>query len=290
MATKLKVAVVPEHFSLPWHLGLEKGIFNKHNVDVQLEEFPRGTGSMCRALRMGEIDIAVALTEGVIADIASNGPEIQIIATYIDSPLHWGIIVSKNSPINSVEQLKGKKFGISRLGSGSHLMAFLLADQNNWDVEKDVTFVPKGGLTDLLQGIQDETTDTFLWETFTVKPYHDQVKQIGEIVTPWPCFVVCARSEILKQYPNVVENLLNGIKESCSEFTRNDGSLEQISRKCHLNIEDSKKWFQSVKFSNGIVSKKVLENTSHILVKTGALKSMPNIDSLCNPNIAKIVN
>lgn len=45
----------------------------------------------------------------------------------------------------------------------------------------------KGGLEELLEGIYDGSTDTFLWERFMLKSYvvEKKIKYVGEIVTPW---------------------------------------------------------------------------------------------------------
>eukprot|EP01114_Cavostelium_apophysatum_P010945 TRINITY_DN25104_c0_g1_i2.p1 TRINITY_DN25104_c0_g1~~TRINITY_DN25104_c0_g1_i2.p1 ORF type:complete len:232 (-),score=29.29 TRINITY_DN25104_c0_g1_i2:2-664(-) len=178
---KFTVGVVPEHFSLPWQLGKGQGIFSKHGVEVETVQHPRGTGSMCRALRAGELDVAVALTEGVIADLVNNGPAFKITATYVQSSLHWAVVVAPASSIRNIADLKGKKFGISRYGSGSHLMAYVMADDRRWDAATDLQFEVKGGLQDLIGGLQDHSTDAFMWETFTTKPYMDQnlVRKVG---------------------------------------------------------------------------------------------------------------
>jgi len=63
---RLRVGIVPEHFSLPLRLGVAKHIFEKCNVELALEVYGKGTGSMCRALRNNELDVALTVTEGVI--------------------------------------------------------------------------------------------------------------------------------------------------------------------------------------------------------------------------------
>jgi hypothetical protein len=190
-------------------------------------------------------------------------------------------------------------------------MAFLLGNEKRWNVEQDIHFVPKGGLNDLLEGIRDKSIDTFLWETFTVKPYNNQVKytslvfaffvvcffsfltqnqrQIGTIATPWPCFVICAREETLVKDGDLIRRMLSAIQEACREFTVHPETLETISKKCHLDIDDSKKWLDSVKFSNGDVSKNVLKNTGETLVKTGVLKAQPDIEKLYYHQITSII-
>jgi ABC-type nitrate/sulfonate/bicarbonate transport system substrate-binding protein len=109
-------------------------------------------------------------------DISLNGPEVQIISGYIDSPLHWAVNVAPDSQIKSIEDLRNKTIGISRYGSGSHLMTYLMADQRNWDPNKELTLEVKGGIEDLVNGVLDHSTDAFLWETFTVKPWEEKGK------------------------------------------------------------------------------------------------------------------
>jgi len=286
------VGVVPEHFSLPWQLAKGKGIFKKYNVEVTTVEHPRGTGSMCRSLRNGELDIAVALTEGVIADIVTAGPGIKILATYVQSPLHWAVVVDPLSSFQKIDELQGTTFGISRFGSGSHLMTFLMGNERHWNMEKDIKFEPKGGLMDLLGGIKDHTIDSFLWETFTTKPYMDQglVRKIGEVVTPWPCFVIAARAELMKTHKESLLRLLAAIQEACVEFKKTEKSLKYISKESKLSLEDSKTWFDQVEFSNGKVSKKVLQDAVQTLTKTGVLKANVDILQLCEDSITSMID
>jgi ABC-type nitrate/sulfonate/bicarbonate transport system substrate-binding protein len=125
----LNVGGVPEHFNLPWHLALEAGAFAERGLDLRWQDYPGGTGALNRDLRSGTLDVAVLLTEGIVADICKGNPSV-IIAPYVVSPLIWGIHVPARSGFQTVAELEGKRFAISRYGSGSHLMAFVHA--SNW--------------------------------------------------------------------------------------------------------------------------------------------------------------
>lgn len=105
----------------------------------------------------------------------------RLIGTYVESPLCWAISVGKEANVTSVEDLKSKKFGISRVQSGSHLMAYVLANQRGWN--EDLTFEVKGSFENLRNSVNDKSTDAFMWETFTTKPFHDsgEIKRIGEV-------------------------------------------------------------------------------------------------------------
>ena len=97
----LTVAGVPEHFNYPWYLSLKNKEYTKNNINLRWKDFPGGTGAMCKALRTGEVDIAIVLTEGIIKDIAAGNPS-KIVQTYIETPLIWGnscfcnFLLSKN--------------------------------------------------------------------------------------------------------------------------------------------------------------------------------------------------
>ena len=57
----LTVAGVPEHFNYPWYLSLKNKEYTKNNINLRWKDFPGGTGAMCKALRTGEVDIAICI-------------------------------------------------------------------------------------------------------------------------------------------------------------------------------------------------------------------------------------
>src|SRR5690606_33442108 len=92
LSIPLNIGGVPEHFNLPWHLAIERGDFTSAGIDLKWTDYPGGTGAMCTDLRNGKIDLAVVLTEGMVADIAKGNPS-HIIQLFVKSPLIWGIHV-----------------------------------------------------------------------------------------------------------------------------------------------------------------------------------------------------
>lgn len=91
MSTKLRIGYVPEHFSLPI-LQLAKSTWGQKNI--QLVSQPSGTGQMLTSLNGNdpnnrEIDVAVALTEALIAGLAKGRNDYELIGTYVKSSLNW---------------------------------------------------------------------------------------------------------------------------------------------------------------------------------------------------------
>ena len=62
--TTLRIAGVPEHFNLPFQLGLERRAFIRAGIDLKWRTVPEGTGAMCDLLLNGEIELAVLVTDG----------------------------------------------------------------------------------------------------------------------------------------------------------------------------------------------------------------------------------
>ena len=48
------------------------------------------------------------------------------------SPLDWAVIVGAKSDVQSIADLRGKTIGISRIGSGSQVMASYMALKHGW--------------------------------------------------------------------------------------------------------------------------------------------------------------
>ena len=193
----IKIVGVPEHFNLPWHLCIENGEFEVEKINLQWIDVPEGTGKMCQMLRNAETDIAIILTEGIVKDI-SAGNDCSIVQVYVKSPLIWGIHVNAKSEFKTLSDLENKKPAISRLGSGSHLMSIINAKNLGWKTE-NLNFEIVNTIDNAVESLNAGNSDYFLWEKFMTKPLVDSgiFKKLGECPTPWPCFVIAVRNEVL---------------------------------------------------------------------------------------------
>ena len=183
----LKVGGVPEHFNLPWRMGIEEGKFRNEGIQLHWSDMGGGTGQMIRGLENETLDVAILLTEGGTRAVL-QGLDAKIIQVYVNTPLHWGIHVPYNSDIKQVSDLEGQTFAISRYGSGSHLMSYVKAHQEGWDTNS-LKFNVIGDIYGGLWALENNEAQGFLWEKYTTHPYTEQKKCrfIGEVVTPWPC-------------------------------------------------------------------------------------------------------
>src|SRR5690606_26084419 len=220
-----------------------------------------GTGQMNRALRQREIDMAVILTEGIVRDII-NGNETKIVQVFVKSPLLWGIHVAANSDYKTVSDLRGTEAAISRYGSGSHLMAFVNAENLEWDLKNDLKFKAIQDLNGALEELPKGNGDYFMWEKFMTKPYVDTgiLRLIGQVPTPWPSFVVAVRNDVLENEAECVQAILETINQITATFKNIPDIDQMISKRYGLKIEDAREWLGITEWSDRQLTTEELEN------------------------------
>ena len=270
---KIRVGGVPEHFNLPWHLADEQGLFREAGIDLEWIVYDGGTGAMTKALRENQTDLCILLTEGIVADIINGNPS-AIVSKYIETPLIWGIHTGVENELRSHEEVYQKQYAISRIGSGSHLMAKVDAFYNDIAL-KDQQFTIIKNLDGALEALIKLETDVFYWEKFTTKPYVDKgiLRRVGEYPTPWPCFVVAATNSILERDIELVKDTLAVIYKMNREFMGNPEASKMVSLRYQQKEEDVMEWFGSTLWStSNQISDLVIEKVIYTLQNAGVLE------------------
>lgn len=247
---RIQIGGVPEHFNLPWYITLRDKAYQSAGINLRWIDYHGGTGQMAKALRNGDIDLAVILTEGIIRDII-NGNECSIVQVFVNSPLIWGIHVASNSEYTSVGDLKGKTAAISRYGSGSHLMAYVNAENQGWNTQNDLKFEVVRNLGGALEQLPNGNGDYFMWEKFTTKPYVDNgpFRSVGECPTPWPCFVIAVRNEFLSTDADSIQKILKVINRTTATFKEIPDIDKMIATRYEQKIEDVQEWLSLTNWS-----------------------------------------
>lgn len=284
----LRIGFVPEHFSTPLHFA------QKHfGLQAELIPFPSGTGHMITAIRAGEIDVGIGLTEGWIAglgkeDVQDDGGY-RIVGTYVDTPLCWAISTGADrKEIASVESLKGGKIGVSRIGSGSYVMGFVLADREGWLSAEGNPYsqtVVLNTFENLRNAVNSGEADFFMWEHFTSKRYYDsgEIRRVGEIYTPWSSWKIVASTKLVgegKRDARVTE-LLAKLDQGIRYFNGNKAeAVKYISTALDYSQEDAQAWLKTVKFpeTTDAVKAETVDKCVNILRKAGVLTAGKGMD------------
>lgn len=261
----IKIAGVPEHFNLPWHLCIENNEFKDVGIDLQWTDVPEGTGKMCQMLRDGDTDIAVILSEGIVKDIVGGNPS-KIVQVYVESPLVWGIHVDAKSKYQTLSDLENTKVAISRLGSGSQLMAYVNANNQGWNTD-NLKFEIVNTIDGAVESLAKGTSDYFMWEKFMTKPLVDKgvFRKVADCPTPWPCFVIAVRDEVLKKHPKTIAQILEIINIKTQSFKEIEGIDAILAQKYHQKIEDIQEWLSITEWSQSELSNEMLNKIQNQL-------------------------
>ena len=278
--TTLTIGGVPEHFNLPWHLAIEEGKFSNEGIDLKWKEFPDGTGAMNKALRDGSIDIAIILTSGIIKDIIDGNPS-KIVKVYVQSPLLWGVHLDVNSKFKEVGELENAMAAISRYGSGSQLMAIVNAYQQGFDQQKIQYEIVKD-IDGAIDALRNGKADYFMWEHFTTKPLVDQgvFKRIASITTPWPCFVMVVRNEILENEKSAIKKVIRIINKQLKTFDNplsDDELIQLFSNRYGQKKEDVREWLAITEWNRKkTISNKLINSIQNKLLQFNVIEKTVN--------------
>lgn len=254
---------------------------------------------MITSLRSNEIDVGIGLTEGWVAGLAQPPQQesreqgqrggYKIVGTYVETPLCWAISTgAKRSGVTDVSELEGKKIGVSRIGSGSYVMGFVLADSRHWlKAAGDPPFsvVPLQTFAKLREAVNDGTVDFFMWEHFTSKRYYDngEIKRIGEIYTPWSSWKIVAREGVLEEQKGELEDMFEKVDLGVRYFEEHqEEAVEYISTELDYSAEDAREWLKTVKFAKRVkgVRGETIRTTVETLKKAGVVEGEVRVEDM----------
>ncbi|MBI2232279.1 MAG: ABC transporter substrate-binding protein [Deltaproteobacteria bacterium] len=123
-----------------WYTAQEVGLFKKHGLDSELIYIPSTTTAVS-AIIAGEIPLGNA-SGGGVASAVVGGANLVMVACMLNT-LPYELVVHES--IKTVEDLRGKNIGISRIGSASDVAARVLVKALGLEPVKDVPILQVGG-------------------------------------------------------------------------------------------------------------------------------------------------
>ena len=234
----LRVGGVPEHFNYPLRLASKAAA-----APFAWTEYAGGSGEMATALREGELDVAILLTEA--AALFAHKGEVTILGAYTTTPLCWGVHASAARPAPALD---AATYGVSRFGSGSHIMALVDARGRGapppaFEVVRDLA----GARDALASG----AADVFMWEKFTTKPLVDSGEwvRVAEVPTPWPCFTLVATKDAARDRAADIGDTLRAVRGRSLAMP---DLAADVAADYGLQVEDAATWLATVGWSSGL--------------------------------------
>ena len=137
--------------SLPWFVAKEARLYEKYGIDVDVV-FIGASSALFQSMLSGAAEVAGSGGPAVITNVLKGGDIIQVAATV---PRFTQSVITRPE-IKKPEEMKGKKIGISRLGTVTH---FALQTALDGYGVKGVTILQMGGQPEALAGLARGSID-----------------------------------------------------------------------------------------------------------------------------------
>ncbi|USG65597.1 ABC transporter substrate-binding protein [Brevibacillus ruminantium] len=185
-AATVQIGMLKLTSSAPLFIGIEKGFFKEENIDAQAKWF-EAAQPIAVATAAGSVDVGATGITASLYNMVSGGQKLVIVADkgreqqgYSSSAL----LVPGDSPLKSIEELKGKKIGITQTGSTYHYMAGRMLEKHGIALN-DVELIPLNSIKGLMEALKSKQVDAVLLNepnisTVVAEGYGKVIAQVGD--------------------------------------------------------------------------------------------------------------
>ena len=206
----------------------EQGLFKKYGLEVE-PIFLRGGQLATQALAGGDPPI---VNIGTVVQANLTGFSLVLIAAVETS---YDQIVFTRSGITKLEQLKGKKFGISGYGAATHYAAIILARHLNLDPNKDLTLIPGGPDAERLAALSAGKIDATFFSSsgapLARKMAFNELLQIADLGVEVQGNGLATSRAYVQSNRDVVKNALKGFVEAIYYIYANKKEAQRVFAK-----------------------------------------------------------
>ena len=152
--TKLTVGYSPiSAATLPFFIALEERLFQKHGLEV-VPVFFGGSPLINAAIMAGEFPIGLTGGAGIISSQLA-GSDLTVIGSYLQVLTIDGMAKPE---IKSINDLKGKKVAVSRIGASTYFAGLSMLDSRGMK-PTDVVFIQAGGVGESFAALVNGAVD-----------------------------------------------------------------------------------------------------------------------------------
>ena len=118
-----------------------------------------------------------------------------------------------------------------------------------------------------------------MWEHFTTKPLVDKgiFRRIEDCPTPWPCFMIAVRNDILENNLDAVKKVLNIINNEILHFKKTPEIAEILSKRYQQKLEDVEEWLKITEWNAGKpITKNLISRIQNKMMSFNVLEQKKN--------------
>ena len=206
----------------PADIGARTGIFKKHGLDLEISSFG-GDARVQQAMTADGIDIGLGSGPG-LAFIVKGSP-VKGIAAMADPPLTFALVVRNDGEIKTLDDLKGKKVGVSTVGSVTGWLVGETGRQKGWGYD-GMQLTPIGDDAARVAAVKTKAIDGAVINLSVAFNYAQQgdgrvLLLFGDLLKDFHVHVIFATDKAIAGKPALLRQFLAGWFETIA-FMRQD--------------------------------------------------------------------
>jgi NitT/TauT family transport system substrate-binding protein len=232
--TSVKVAtgVTPPSLHNIWlHVAHERGFFRDNGIDVAEFMQLRGGPLALQAIASRQVDIAPADPEGVLAATLA-GHAIRGVAA---PGAHLSYIVAVRKELNTIADLRGKAFAISRPGAISQYLMFPLLERAGVPADTVRWLGVGGGYERMLALLAGRVQGALLNVDFAMQALDDPniklIQPVADILPDYPVELVVLRKDLLDGNPAAATAITRAVIQACRYIVQNRAGTIEVALK-----------------------------------------------------------
>jgi len=203
-----KPSAIDFYFSIQ-DVGVTAGIFKKYDLEIQTVSLD-GSGKLHQALTADSVDIGLGSGTD-LAFIAKGAPE-KAVANMAGPPVNMYVLVSEKSGIKTIADLKGKRMGVSTMGSLTYWLATELSRRQGWG-DTGFQIVTAGNVQAEAAGFVSGELDAAVASleaglTMAEKGQGRPLVSFGELVPTFMVHTFFATNNMMTKHPDVLRRYL----------------------------------------------------------------------------------
>jgi ABC-type nitrate/sulfonate/bicarbonate transport system substrate-binding protein len=285
---------VPNSFAFSTcEIGTDAGIWATEGIELAVSAF-RGDAQMQQALTAGAIDVALGSGPGM-GFRAKHVPAIAVAAMY-GPPANLALWAGAKTPIHKVADLKGKRVGVTTLGSLTDWLTRKLSDKQGWGPE-GIKVMPLGAVPARLAAIERGELDGMVIESATSFELEEQGKGrtitlFGDIEKHFYTHVIFATDDMIEKRADLLRRFLRGwfktvafMRANKAKAVTSGAKVVKVRESIVSKVYDTQIGSFS---SDGAWDKESIDVIRHSLKDLGILDFVPEAKTIYNDQFVPV--
>src|SRR5882724_9235376 len=239
LAADKLVALYSAHaipYAMPW-VAEELGLFKKYDIDFAFIYIP-SSSTATSAILANNVEVGLLGGVGIVNAYVNGATDLVFIGS-IKNIMTQSVLAKPE--FTKLEQLRGKRIGVTRIGSNTHFFSVQVFRRAGMNPDKDFTFIQTGGDNETLGALVSGRIDA----AAMLPPTDGRAIALGfryvvfgpDIGIPYAASTITTRRSVIAKRGPVVARFMRAMAEASKSMHRDKELVYRVMEK-KLRIKD----------------------------------------------------